>query len=175
VSAHVFADESKAHGYLLAAAVILPEDLGRARKEISNLRLPGQRGLHFKKESDRRRRVIVQALAGTGASVLLYDAAGHASERDARRACLEGLVDAAASLGARSLVLDRDDSLVESDRYRLYGLVRKAGCESTLVYEHKSRHEECLLAIPDAIAWSWAKGGDWKRRAKPFIRSVTKV
>jgi hypothetical protein len=31
---------------------------------------------------------------------------------------------------------------------------------------------EPLLAIPDAVGWAWARGGDWRRRAQPMIGEV---
>jgi hypothetical protein len=34
----------------------------------------------------------------------------------------------------------------------------------TLRYEHRRAAAEQLLTLPDAIAWCWAKGGDWRRR-----------
>jgi hypothetical protein len=175
VTAHVFVDESKAHGYLLAAAVLLADDLAYARKTVVGLRLRGQRGIHFKKEQDSRRRTIVGSLADTGASVLIYDAVGYRSELIARQACLERLIEDLASLGAGVLTLDRDDSLVESDRQWLYRAVRAAGSADTVTYQHRRRSEECLLTVPDAVAWCWAKGGNWKRLAQPLVKSVTRL
>jgi hypothetical protein len=172
MTAHVFADESKARGYLLAAAVVKPENLGQARRQVGALRLPRQRRIHFAKEQDSRRRSIISAFSVVPAKVTLYDASKHTSEQSARRACLEQLVDDLTKIGARLLVLEQDDSLIESDRRLLYSRVRAAGCEETLRYEHKRAGEECLLAIPDAIAWCWARGGDWRRRAEPLVVEV---
>jgi hypothetical protein len=28
---------------------------------------------------------------------------------------------------------------------------------------------ELMLAVPDAIAWCWAKGGVWKARIRPVV------
>jgi hypothetical protein len=36
-------------------------------------------------------------------------------------------------------------------------------------------YEESLLAIPDAIAWSWAKGGHWRARVSEIVTDVRKV
>jgi hypothetical protein len=36
-------------------------------------------------------------------------------------------------------------------------------------------HEEQLLALPDIVAWCWAKGGDWKRRIRPIVCDVRKL
>lgn len=119
--------------------------------------------------------MIIGTLAGAGVSVMLYDASAYAIERIARRACLERLVDELASIGARKLVIDRDDSLTDNDRQVLYNRVRVAGNEHALSYEHMHRHEEALLAIPDAVAWCYARGGEWKRQAQPLLKSITKV
>jgi hypothetical protein len=55
MTAHVFVDESKARGFLLVAALVLPGDLAQARKQVGALRLPGQRRVHFATESASRR------------------------------------------------------------------------------------------------------------------------
>ncbi|MBC7595785.1 MAG: hypothetical protein H7288_17920 [Kineosporiaceae bacterium] len=36
-----------------------------------------------------------------------------------------------------------------------------------LTYEHAKSAHDPLLAIPDSVAWAWAKGGDWRRRSEP--------
>jgi hypothetical protein len=50
------------------------------------------------------------------------------------------------------------------DTQHLIEFTRAAGCRDTLRYEHRRASAEQLLAIPDAIAWCWANGGDWRRR-----------
>jgi hypothetical protein len=174
VTAHAFVDESKARGFLLAAALIGSADLALARKQVGVLRMPRQRRIHFAKEHDSRRRKIIDALASTEVKVRIYDA-GRGDERVARRACLEALVDDLARLKVGMLVLEQDDSLIESDRRILYARVRAVGCEHTLSYEHKAAKQECLLAIPDAVAWCWAKGGEWRRRAEPLVAETYTV
>jgi hypothetical protein len=47
VKAHIFVDECKVRGLLLAAAVVPPSELAPLRKVLSRLRLPGQRRIHF--------------------------------------------------------------------------------------------------------------------------------
>jgi hypothetical protein len=44
-----------------------------------------------------------------------------------------------------------------------------------LTYELEVPRKEPLLWLADAIAWSYAKGGDWQRRVNPLISGVTKV
>jgi len=35
--------------------------------------------------------------------------------------------------------------------------------------------QEPLLAIPDAIGWAWARGADWRRRARALVSDVIDV
>jgi hypothetical protein len=75
----------------------------------------------------------------------------------------------------RQLVLELDDTLVSWDNQRLIEFTREAGCRDTLRYEHRRVSSELLLAVPDAIAWCWAKGGDWRRRIEPIVSNVREV
>lgn len=174
--AHVFVDESKERGYLLIAALLLPSDVAAARKEMDGLRLRGQRRVHFTKESPARRGVILNAIRQqVGAEVVVYDASAYRYPNQARLACLERLVADSAGRGVELLVLEQDDSVLASDRKAVYTYVRKAGCSDTLRYTHRRAQQESLLAIPDAVAWCWAKGGDWRQRVRPLVSAVRAV
>lgn len=172
---HVFVDETMRGGYYVAAAIVLPGDLADARRAINGLRMPGQRRLHFYTESDSRRRLILSAILALRPEVLIYDASSYRRNRDARQACLEALVDNLAARGADRLTLERDDSLIEHDRRILYTRARKAGCAESLIYAHLRAHEEPLLAIPDAIAWCWTRGGRWRASVRPIVARVEHV
>jgi hypothetical protein len=54
-------------------------------------------------------------------------------------------------------------------------LTRAAGARERISYVHHHRHYEPMLAIPDAIAWCWGKGGDWRRRIKLIVSDVRNV
>ncbi len=69
-------------------------------------------------------------------------------------------------------MIEQDDSLLDWDRRQLYALAREA---PLLRYEHRRASAEQLLAIPDAIAWCWAKGGHWRRRIQPAVTTVRQV
>ncbi|CAN5250293.1 hypothetical protein BH20ACT5_BH20ACT5_12840 [soil metagenome] len=74
------------------------------------------------------------------------------------------------------LVLEQDDSLLLSwDNQHLIEFTRAAGCRDTLRYEHRRASTDLALAIPDAIAWCWAKGDDWRRRIAPVVTNVRDV
>lgn len=176
MTAHVFVDETKQRDFVLAAAVVHVNDLDVVCKTIRNLLAPGQRRLHMKSERDTRRRLILSTLATTSVTLTIYNAGGSERTQIARRlACLRALVNDAATNGHRMLVLERDDTLVPRDRQALIEYVRATGCHRTIRYEHRRAHEEQLLAIPDAIAWTWSKGGDWRRRTAPMVTAVKNV
>lgn len=47
MSTHVFVDEAKNRGYLIAAAFFRTDQIQSARKRMECLRMPGQRRLYF--------------------------------------------------------------------------------------------------------------------------------
>jgi hypothetical protein len=170
MNAHVFVDETKERGLLVAAAAVPPAELAAARRTIRDLILPGQRRIHFHKERDDRRRQIIGAIATLTTHAVIFDARGHRTAKAARDACLVEIVDHAAKISAARLVLELDDSTFRADQRLLYQQVRKAGVSDTLRYDHLRAHEECLLSIPDALAWCWAKGGRWRNA---ILRMIT--
>jgi hypothetical protein len=175
VSSHIFVDETKHRDYLLVASIHVSGDVDELRKLLRGLVLKGQRRVHMKKESEPRKRAIATAICVAGVKATIYDAGrGYSDELDARAACLRALVADAACQDDALLVLEQDDSLLEWDRRQLYSLARQARLP-LLRYEHRRASAEQLLAIPDAIAWSWAKGGDWRRRIQPVVTSVKRV
>ncbi len=175
MSSHVFVDETKRRGYLLVASAVVPGELDATRRMLRGLVLPGQRRLHMKDESDSRKRSIATAIAVSRITATIYDAGRrHHTERERRAACLTALVVDAAARDDAMLVLEQDDTLVVSDRKLLYRATREAGCPD-LRYEHRRAAVEQLLALPDAIAWCWAKGGDWRRRIQPVVTHVRDV
>jgi hypothetical protein len=169
---HVFADENKAKGFVLVAVAVMPVDLAALRAQVNGFRLRGQRRLHFSHESDRRRKAIIGSLASADIQARVYDAAQYRDEKFARDLAIAQLADDAAAIGAARLVLEVDDSVVRNDRLIIRNRLLKAGCADSVRYEHRRAAEECLLALPDAIAWCWVKGSIWRKRAEPLIRDV---
>jgi hypothetical protein len=70
--AHVFVDESKARGYIIAATVAPQACLRESRKTLRGLLLKGQDRLHFAKENDSYRRSILSSMCELGLLVDLY-------------------------------------------------------------------------------------------------------
>ena len=171
---HVYADESKRGRYLLVAVTI--EDPDVARKAITSLILPGQRRLHMVRERDSRRRLILSTLVQLGLEAVIYDAGrDYREDREARGACLTALATDLLGRGDTRLVIEEDESELHADRLALYQATYGTRSAAGLTYVHDRASHDQLLAIPDAIAWSWPQGGDWRRRVGPLVTAVRDV
>lgn len=170
----LYIDESKSKGYTIVAAVLLPADAREASKALRGLCKRGQRRIHFVKESDPRRREILSTLTGIGITSMVYHARGMRSTA-AREACLCRMIADAQGLSATQIVLERDDSIVQSDKRILFRELDARGLRDQVDYRHAAAIEEPLLSIPDAIAWCHARGGEWTRRVRPLIREIIRV
>lgn len=172
----VYVDETKAKGYVLAAAVVLPTDVTVLRKTVRGLIAPGQTRLHMKAEKTPRQHQVLSTLVPLALPVILYqaDCQRHRTDIARRRACLAQLVHDQAGR-CEHLVLESDTTQDGRDRQDLIELTRAAGCGDTMTYEHATATAEPLLAIPDAVAWAWARGGDWRRRVQPVVERIIHV
>jgi hypothetical protein len=171
----VYIDESKAKGYVVVAVSVPPVEVPATRRLVRGLVAPGQRRVHMKSEKAPRKREILTAVAALELGVVVYAAETSRYRTDiaARRACLDRLVADHAHLAAQ-LVLESDPSQDPRDRRDLIELTRSHGCPE-LAYTHTTAAAEPLLALPDVIAWAWARGDDWRRRIAPAIERVTRV
>jgi hypothetical protein len=70
-------------------------------------------------------------------------------------------------LGAELLVLERDDESVAADRSTILARRKLTGYTDMPGIVHKRAHEDCLLSVPDAVAWAWSKAGRWHDHVKP--------
>ena len=161
---HVYVDETKARDYLLVAVAIAGNDVSAARRVVRSLHMPGQNRLHMSKERPSRRRQIITAMAAMPISVTVYRAGrDHKTDLKRRAVCLRNLVaDVGHSLPVR-LCLERDDSLVALDRQEIIETVRATKIKGDFEYWHEAAASEAMLAVPDAFAWAWAKGGEWQQ------------
>ena len=102
---HVFVDEIKSRGFLMAAARCSAGDVGVNRKALRSLLLPGQERLHFRTESNQRRKKILQVVTDFRLLVDLYPVGVNSHE--ARRRCLDAIVrDTATSAEILTLLDD---------------------------------------------------------------------
>ncbi|GAA1576874.1 hypothetical protein [Kribbella karoonensis] len=85
-----------------------------------------------------------------------------------RTRCLEAIVrDAVGS--AERLVIEREESTYDHDRRTLHAAIlqRKGYGLSWALMIPKL---DPLLWIPDGVAWSWSRGGMWRRRVATFCQ-----
>ena len=75
MNGHVFIDQTKQHGYPLAASAVTADALDVLRKTIRSLILPGQRRWHMKYENDHRKHAITSTITATDIQAIIYDAA----------------------------------------------------------------------------------------------------
>ncbi|MFD7654983.1 hypothetical protein ACFV4N_13480 [Actinosynnema sp. NPDC059797] len=165
-----FVDESRRRDtYLLAAAIVSPSQLHPLRKLLRGLLLPGQRELHFKKETPQRRKLILSRLAEAGVEVHIYRRNCAQGPEAARQACLARLTTDLLDLGGGRLVLDTREDRDILDMRTIRTALGKYPRASQLYYEHLISTNEALLWIADAVAWAFGAGGDWARRTKAVV------
>lgn len=169
--AHLFVDETKSRGFHLVVASVDPSDVGAARKSLRAELLPGQRALHFKHESDSSRSRILKAIAKTAVTVSVYRTPPGMPELAARELTLRAMFRDAVQDGVELVVIDRDDSAVPHDRRWLSEEQRSFARRPETRFNHSKRHEEPLLAIPDAVGWCLQRGRPWTARVAHLVSS----
>jgi hypothetical protein len=164
-----YLDESQRSRYLVCATLVDSGDLSTVHALAQSLRMPGQHRWHFKSESDRRRKTILSALASCGrVRGLVYTS--RAPETLARAGCLTALVPDLIEHGVSQLTLESRAGRDDEDRPVLYEALRKAG--AGMPYQHRRPVAEPALWWPDAVAWAYGAGGDWRRRIAPIVARI---
>lgn len=172
MSQHMFVDENKSRGLLLAAACFFPGSLEVGRASLRSLLLPGQERLHFSSERDNRRWQILRAVSEIVDAVLVVQADRRASPRLQREEALTVLLGHARRQSVTRIWLEQDDAVLEFDRRVMYVHSRLGGAPPHFSYGWLRPRQEPLLWCADAIAWAWARGGNW-RSAVNDTMSVT--
>ncbi|MDP4331748.1 hypothetical protein Q7F20_00010 [Curtobacterium sp. A7_M15] len=161
----MFVDESQLRDYLLVAVSVDAGHLPTARSAVAGVILRGQTRLHMRKESDARRRLILSTTADLDVDVTVFRAPKDGrSDVERRAACVRALVVAADHPRGTSVCLERDETLVQKDRQWIVEARHRHQGNRQFTHRHESARQEPLLALPDALGWAWAKGGDWRRR-----------
>lgn len=169
-SAHVFIDESKARDYTIVAATLAPAAVTDTRSAVRSLRHKGSPSIHMRKESPSTKSKIIQGFKGLRLStyILRCDEPG-LSELERRTRCLDRLLDLCAQEHASRLTIERDESLFHWERQYFVEAVRQRQMRDNFEYTWRNRNEEPLLWVPDAVAWSYAKGGKYRADIQPLV------
>jgi hypothetical protein len=175
-SSHVFVDESKrGGGFVLCAVWIAPDALGRARAAVRRCLAPGQRRIHFTSEGRARRLAILGELCGLAVDTVIIDASGHPGEIAARARCFEALLPLVLDSNATRLVVELDETQIHRDQRTIRAILRHRGTHEYFAWEFVRPHEDVLLGLPDAFAWCWTKGGEWRERIEPSTTRVIRL
>ncbi|MGL5866789.1 MAG: hypothetical protein ACRCYX_13145 [Dermatophilaceae bacterium] len=170
---HAFVDENKSTGLIVCVAVLDERCVGQARQAMRALVHKGSRRVHMTRESDRHRRIVLNGIRVLPVRVEIYAARPTPGWclLDVRARCLTQIVEDTPKHGYTKLTVELDESLGKRDRQVLYDATRTTGREY-LAYDLVPAAREPLLWIPDAIAWCWARGGEWKQAVKPLVAQV---
>lgn len=169
----LFIDEGKRQGYLLVAAAVADGDAGGLRRAVTALRTPGSERLHFVHESAGHKRKVLAELARLEVRTTVFQATG-LDDRAARAWCLEQVVEFAVAVGADRIVIETDDSIVQTDKRTLFQALVTRDLREQVRYEHRRAASEPLLWVPDAVAWSYGRGGKWGPLVAPIIDRVVR-
>jgi len=172
---HVFVDESRrGRVYLLAATLIASRDLAPTRALMRGLRSRGERRVHFTHERDTIQKDIAARLVAAALRTRIYQGQGRSEA--VRDQCLRAAVSDIAPEGVLRLVLEsRDHKGNLSDRRTIQSALTSCGTSPDLAYEHMFAHEEPALWVPDAIAWCYGAGGEWRRRIEPIVEKTVNL
>ena len=157
-----FIDESKAKKYLLVLSLLGPRDLATTRRFLTRTLLAGQRSVHFRKESPRRRTYLIKTFRKLNIRVVVFkDKLG--SSVSSRTLLIRRICDEAKRLELSELVFELDQNCFNND-VKLLNAVRP-----DLSWDHRERNQEPLLWVADAVAWCVNRGGEWERVVRPMI------
>lgn len=149
-----FADESKNKSYVFAFVIVRQTELESTRRLLRDFVLPGQRSLHFSKESMSRRVRILNGILNANLDMGILDT-GLKGHKEGRSAGLVGLCEIALESNLATLCLERDDSSFVSDQKILRRHLSQLSPNNSRKFEFRHRHEEPILWAADALAWSY--------------------
>ncbi len=173
---HVYADESKRAGYVVAAVEVDASQVAAVRRVVAGLRAAGTKRVHFQSESDGARRRFLAELthlhmAGQ-LSARLY-ISEEPRDLDARIAILDRLVRDLVATGGARLILERDDSTIVDDQRAIRAA--RASAADLVRFDHMRAADEPLLWPPDAIAWAWYRDRAWRALVDSIVDGVPKA
>lgn len=171
MSAHAYVDESDRRDYIVCAVVVATTDRDEIRKVLRGLRRAGANRLHMAKESTEHRKKILAAICAQPVTATIY-VSRYATNREGRSEIMRRIV---ADLAVDGVAIESGVGQDDHDRAALYDAVHKAGLEGSFSYQHLVPRSEALLWLPDAIAWAWGAGGDWRRRVDRVVSAIVTI
>lgn len=150
-----FVDETKSKTLVLAACLVRDDMAKQIRSQLRALLLPGQRSVHFAKESDRRRKSILSAVSGMQISIHVFDTRLK-PDASSRAVALRMLLE---ELTPRRVCVELDVTSLKSDQLVLADFKREHfPQDQEFQYSFETPSREPLLWLPDIFAWCYQRG-----------------
>jgi hypothetical protein len=167
-------DESKSKKFIMAAVQIDSAEAPRARKVLSGLRLKGQQHIHFANEGPSRRRRILSEITKIDlhCTFLVTD---QKDEKQGRQNCLNELIETLIRSEEYLIILDYDENHIVSDKQVIRSALEKRGLTSLVTYRHERSRSQPLLWLPDILAWTLARSGEWSKSLSRFTTTTKRV
>lgn len=143
-----------ARAYILAATICRTADLSIVRQEVAGLRLKGQLKLHWRDESDKRRRQIAEFIALLPLEHVVVVRNGHPDDRPERRRrhAMEWLLHELDQADIRDVAFESRGSHNDSrDRDMLDALRARKTVSPGLRMRHVGGRDDAMLWVPDAL------------------------
>jgi hypothetical protein len=164
--ASLWVDETKAKTFIFVAVELPANELPEIRKRLISHLLPGQRSIHFAKESDRRRKALLKSWLPMMAQAHIFDS-NQKNSKLARQQSLRRLVQ---DLRPDFMCLELDESSRSSDLEVLHEMRSKLKVlKHDFSFRLELSHIEPLLWLPDALGWAYQRGGEYR-----FVRQYLK-
>ncbi len=163
----ILIDESKFKKYILCAVEIPQSQAPSARQTVNRARKKGQDSIHFVSESAQRKKQILGIYSSIELKCTNYVVKG-LNENIARKLCIQALIDDLDTTKHYSIIFDLDVNHLQADRSIIAQALKNRSIVARVEYRHTEPKSETLLWLPDALAWTYAKGSDWKRELKAF-------
>jgi hypothetical protein len=143
-----------ARAYILAATICETADLSSVRQEVSGLRLKGQQKVHWRDESDKRRRQIAEFIALLPLEHAVVVRNGHPDDRPERRRrqAMERLMHELDQARVKDVTFEsRDDRNDVRDRDMLDALRARKTISPDLRMNHIGGRDDAMLWVADAL------------------------
>lgn len=166
-----FVDESIEKQYRLCLVAVPTSELNVTRKSLSTLRLKGQKRIHMSKESDARKVQILNHIQKmeNWKCIILETKVSRLSNSEARQRLF--FLASSHKLWKSITHLVIEDS-TDRDRDQSTLTWIKNNSEHKIDFDFAKPSEDECLWLADALAWAYAKGGNWRKKIKSRVDLV---
>jgi hypothetical protein len=170
----ILVDESKARHFILCAVFIEGSKSKSVSRALGLLRLGGQSRIHFVSESSRRKRFLLSQYRDMICRVE-YFVVRDLPEKRSRQLAFEALLGSLERNKTYRLVIENDENHTQWDRRVISLAIAELGLSGFVSFEHDNSRSQILLWLPDALAWTKARGGEWAHNLREFDWKTTEV